>query len=336
MHGRSSGWRVLLALGLFPLVLPAPVRAQADDQRFAKRRLFETAGPGLRAIRRDTAGHYYVLTAPGQSVLVFDATGQLLKKVPSYPAERMPAAAQSATIVFGEDMDVDADGRIYVADRGANAVKTYAPDGGAQMFPVNAPTSVASLGEGEIAVATAMSPRLVTVFDQRGKVLREFGDPTDIAERTELNRFLNVGRLIATPRGGLYYAFDYLPEPTVRKYDHYGYAALEIELTALEFQPAAQAVRREIVRQEKKGGAPAFKPIVTAMGVDPETEEVWLAAEGLLVRFDREGNRRATYRIYTPDGAKLEATTILIERDRLLIGADPLGIYEFERPERNR
>jgi hypothetical protein len=54
------------------------------------------------------------------------------------------------------------------------------------------------------------------------------------------------------------------------------------------------------------------------------------------VRFDREGNRRATYRIYTPQGAKLEATTILVERDRLLIGADPLGIYEFERPEKNR
>lgn len=336
MHRRSSLWGVLLVLCLVPLALPAPARAQADDQRFAKRRMFETAGPGLRAIRRDAAGHYYVLTAPGQSVLVFDAAHQPLKKVPSYAAEKTPASGQLGAIVFGEDMDVDADGSIYVADRGANAVKIYSPDGGAQMFPVHAPTSIASLGDGEIAVATAMSPRLVTVFDRQGKVLREFGDPAEVAERAELNRFLSIGRLVATPRGALYYAFDYLPEPTVRKYDRHGYAALEIELTALEFQPTAQAVRREIVRQENKGGAPAFKPVVTAMGVDPETEEIWLAAEGLLVRFDREGNRRATYRIYTPQGAKLEATTILVERDRLLIGADPLGIYEFERPEKNR
>lgn len=335
MRRWSWDWGVFLALCLFLLGLPWPVRAQADDQRFAKRRMFETAGPGLRAIRRDAAGHYYVLTAPGQGVLVFDAAGKLLKRVPSYAADKGPASAQLAAIVYGEDMDVDAEGRIYVADRGANAVKIYTPDGGAQMFPVNAPTSVAFLGDGEIAVATAMSPRLVTVFDQRGKVVREFGDPTDVAERAELNRFLNVGRLATSPRGGLYYAFAYLPEPTVRKYDRYGYAALEIELAALEFQPVAQAVRREILRQEKSG-ALSFKPVVTAMGVDPETEDVWLAAEGLLVRFDREGNRRATYRIYTPAGVKLEATTILVERDRLLIGADPLGIYEFEWPEKNR
>jgi hypothetical protein len=336
MRRRFVGLCVPLALGLFPLALPAPVRAQADDQRFAKRRLFEAAGPGLRAVRRDAAGHYYVLTAPGPSVLVFDASGQLLKKVPPDPAEKGSAPAQAATIVFGEDMDMDGEGRIYVADRGANAVRIYSPDGGAQTFAVSAPTSVAWLGEGEIAVATARSARLVTVFDQRGKVLREFGDPTDIAERAELNRFLNIGRLVATPRGELYYAFDYLPEPTVRKYDRYGYAAMEMELTALEFQPAAQAVRREIVRQEGKESAPAFKPVVTAMGVDPETDDVWLATEGLLVRFDREGNRRATYRIYTTDGAKLEATTILVERERLLIGADPLGVYEFARPETSR
>jgi hypothetical protein len=337
MRRQSLGRGVLVTLGLFSLALPARLEAQAaDDQRFAKRRLFESAGAGLQAVRRDAAGHYYVLTAPGSSVLVFNASGQLLKKVPPDPAGKASAPARTATIVFGEDMDVDGEGRIFVADRGANAVRIYSPDGGAQTFAVAAPTSVAWLGEGEIAVATARSARLVTVFDQRGKVLRQFGDPMDIAGRAELNRFLNIGRLIATPRGELYYAFNYLPEPTVRKYDRYGYAAMEMELTALEFQPTAQAVRREIGRQEEKGSAPTFKAVVTAMGVDPETDDLWLATEGLLVRFDREGNRRATYRIYTAGGAKLEATTILVERERLLIGADPLGVYEFARPETSR
>ena len=32
--------------------------------------------------------------------------------------------------------------------------------------------------------------------------------------------------------------------------------------------------------------------------------------------------------------ARLEANTILIEKDRLIIGSDPLGIYEFERPDK--
>jgi hypothetical protein len=162
-------------------------------------------------------------------------------------------------------------------------------------------------------------------------VVREFGDPTELADRKELNRFLNIGRLTTDPDSHIYYAFSYLPEPTVRKYDRFGYAAFEINLTALEFQPTAQAARREIERQER-GGPPVFKPVVTACGVDPATQEIWIALHGFLLHFDREGNRRGTYRTYTPEGARLEATTILVEPGRLLLGADPLGVYEFSRP----
>jgi hypothetical protein len=38
--------------------------------------------------------------------------------------------------------------------------------------------------------------------------------------------------------------------------------------------------------------------------------------------------------IYTKEGARLEANTILVEQDRLIIGSDPLGIFEFERPDK--
>jgi hypothetical protein len=53
------------------------------------------------------------------------------------------------------------------------------------------------------------------------------------------------------------------------------------------------------------------------------------------LHFDKEGNRRASYQLYTPQGARLEADTILVEKDRLIIGSDPLGVYEFERPQKN-
>jgi len=36
----------------------------------------------------------------------------------------------------------------------------------------------------------------------------------------------------------------------------------------------------------------------------------------------------------TPQGARLEGNTILVEQDRLIVGSDPLGIYEFERPDK--
>ena len=98
--------------------------------------------------------------------------------------------------------------------------------------------------------------------------------------------------------------------------------------------PAAQAARKEIVRQERRGDQPSFKRILTAVGVDPENGEIWIGLYNTLLHFDKEGNRRATYKVYTPQGARLEASTILVERDRLIIGSDPLGIYEFERPDK--
>src|SRR5205814_9911799 len=96
----------------------------------------------------------------------------------------------------------------------------------------------------------------------------EFGDPEQLTERADLNRFLNIGRLITDAQGLLYYAFSYTPEPTVRRYDRHGYAALDIRYTALDAAPAAQAVRREIIKQEKRSGAPIFKRVLTAVGID--------------------------------------------------------------------
>ncbi len=319
--------------------LALPASAQVETELLARGRVFAEVGPGVRAVKRRPEGPgpqsaaaapvYYVLTAPGAAVRLYSSAGQSVGQVPA------PGSKEGA-LAYGDALDVDGAGRVYVADRGANAVKVFSPDGTlALVIPITAPTSVAALPEGEVAAASMKSTRLVSVFDARGKVVREFGDPTEIADRRELNRFLNIGRLASDPTGHIYYAFDYLPEPTVRKYDRYGYAAFEITLTALEFQPAAQAARREIQRQER-GGTPALKPIVTAVGVDPMTQEIWVALGGLLVHFDREGNRRGTYRTFTPEGARLEAVAILIEPARLLLAADPLGIYEFLRPDKKR
>jgi hypothetical protein len=71
------------------------------------------------------------------------------------------------------------------------------------------------------------------------------------------------------------------------------------------------------------------------MGIDRVTGEVWLSFGSLLMHFDKDGNRLESYRTYTPDGARLEATTILVEPNRLLLGQDPLGVYEFDRPDKS-
>jgi len=123
-----------------------------------------------------------------------------------------------------------------------------------------------------------------------------------------------------------------MPEPTVRKFDHVGYLSLEISLMTLEFQPAAQAARKALARSET--GIPALHRIISAIGVDPKTQDVWVAIGTLLMHFDKDGQRLASFRTYLPQGARVEPSMILVEPDRLVIGSDPQGIYEFAKPGR--
>ncbi|MGB2622183.1 MAG: hypothetical protein WA857_14110 [Candidatus Acidiferrum sp.] len=309
---------------------------QYDGELTATKRLLPGIGPGLRAVKRGPDGNFYVLTAPGSSASVFDAAGKLIKRVPAYADGRAAGTPppELAGITFGEDLDVDAQGTVYVADRGANAIKIWDAEGNARIVKIDSPVSVAALSDGEYAVATMREPHLVIVFDKTGRDVREFGDPESISERPELNRFLNIGILVTDGGGHLYYAFPYLPEATVRQYDRYGYAGQDIQYTGVDAWPAAQATRKEIARQEQHGEPPVFKRILTAVGVERSSGEVWMALGDKLLHFDKDGNRRATYLIYTPEGARLEASTILVDKDHLIIGSDPLGIFEFDRPDK--
>jgi hypothetical protein len=323
--------RVLAVLCLFAS-LAASASAQNEGDLLAKRRVLPSVGPGLRAVKRGTDGRLYVLASPAPGLLVWD---QNEKQVLAIQSPSPGAKGQPGALVFGEDCDVSADGKIYVADRGSNQIQVFSSEGKLlRSIPVPSPLAVAALPEGEVAVATLKQPSLVIVFDKNGRDVREFGESEAIAERSDLNRYLNSGRLGADDTGHLYYAFSYLPEPTVRQFDRLGYGHQDIQYTAIDAMPTALAARREIQRLEHRGDQPTFKKILTAIGLDHGNGEVWIALYNTLLHFDKDGNRRATYRIYTPEGARLEASVILVEQDRLLIGNDPLGIYEFERPDK--
>ncbi len=322
---------VLRWLAVFSIVasLAGGVLAQQDEKEIlARARVFPDVSGGVRSIRRSSTGRYYILSAPGAAVGIYATDGTRVGQVPATPTKQ-------AAIVLGDEIDLDTSGRLYVADRGAKDVKIFAPDGSlSQTIPAAAPTSVAALSGGEFAVASQRSKRLVEVFDGQGKKVRDFGELSDMAEHADLNRFLNVGRLLADAAGNLYYGFTYLPEPTIRKYDRFGYAAMEISVTLLEFQPAAQAERREIWRQDQRSAAPSFKAVISAFGVDLQTQQVWVALGDQLLQFDRDGNHRASYRTFTASGARIETVAILVEPDRLLLASDPLGIFDFARPDK--
>jgi hypothetical protein len=326
----SSLTFAILAVGVLTLGAPAPSRAQEPTQfetaLQAKRRVFENVGPGFQAIRRGPKGNYYILTSPGPAVQVYDPSGKQVAQIPSGPATK------GAALRFGESLDVDREGHVAVFDRAANTVKIYSSDGSlTTTIPVTGPAAIALLPGDEIAVSSPNLPRLVTVYDLSGRLVRDYGDREEIASRTDVNRQVNLGHLATDDAGNTYFSFDYLPEPTMRKFDHVGYLTMEISLATLEFEPAAQSARRVIAQADR--GMPVLHRILTAMGVDPQTQDVWLAIGTLLMHFNKDGQRLASYRTYTPRGARLEASTILVEPDRLLLGADPQGIYEFVRPD---
>lgn len=337
--------RRVLGRALFSLLTPLLVvacvpraRAQTDvpilTELLAARRVLPDVGPGLRGVCRGPGGNYFVLNAPGAAVMIYDAAGKKIGQVPEHPVGQ-------AAIVYGESLAVDSAGRVAVADRGAGGVKVYATDGSLLTFiRVVSPESVAFL-EGsdasEIAVASLSGVHLVTVFDLSGTLVREFGDPNDVVNEPVPVHQASAGVIATDAASDVYFAFDYLPDAEVLKYDRVGYALAEISSNIPELGPktpsAAQAEKDEIARIEG-GGSVALHRVITGMGVDPESQDLWVSAGTLLLHFDKEGNRVASYRTYTPDGGRLESTTILVEADRLLLGTDPFGLYEFARPDK--
>jgi len=430
----------------------------------ARARVFSAVGPGVTALKRDASGRYFILAEPASAIFIFDAAGERLGQFPN-------ANSHGATIRYAVAIDVDSLGRLFVADRGDNSVKIFAPDGSlAALVHVTAPTSVVALSDGQFAVTTLQSKLLVQIMDEEGATVRTFGEPTDEpGTEPSTGPVVDRGRIAGDPAGNIYFAFTSLPDPTVQRFDRFGYSSYGSVMSVNDFGPQAGRTGREVdlgytmaglsspsvgawtdlhsltavtvgnrSTRGARGGAasppagvpsssslaagtaaadgnvldyssgddstiedldpsllsaaetgnlgsalgegfampgmmgmgfgdplrggefdhgrPGFgmyrasatvrialddpskralgKPVITAIGVDPETQEVWAAVSDVLVHLDKNGNRIDTYYPVISGDSSLKMTSILVERDRILIGSDPWGVYEFARPDK--
>src|SRR3974390_2365132 len=142
---------VVLALSGWVIFCAA---SDVDDDLMAKHRVFALIGPGLRALRHGSDGKYYLLASPNVGIAIFDASGKQLSVISPTPSPAVPDKPGTPALVsFGEDLDVDSQGNLYVADRSSNQIKILSPDGRLlRSIDCNSPLSIAALPEGEVAV----------------------------------------------------------------------------------------------------------------------------------------------------------------------------------------
>jgi hypothetical protein len=241
---RQTGLRVsgAIVLGLLLASLSLPVKGQGIRSVVEPRaRVFPSVGPGVAALKRDSAGRYYILAKPATVISIYDPAGSLIGQIPN-------ANSHGAVIRYAVDIDLGQDGSLFVADRGANAIEIFSPDGSlVAKVPVVAPTSVVALSGGQFAVTSLTSTRLVQIIDERGKVVRSFGDPAYVEEDDAgKNRVIDWGRITGDSAGGVYFAFTSLAQPTLRKYDRFGYVAYETALPENFFQAGATGPRDRV------------------------------------------------------------------------------------------
>jgi len=183
-------------------------------------RAFPDVGSGVTALKRDAAGRYYVLAKPANLIRVYNSDGVRVGQIPAADSTGTP-------IAYAVDFDLDSKGNVLVADRAANAIEIFSPEGlPIARVKIFAPTSVVSIKEGQFAVTTLRSSSLVVVMDSDGKVVRKIGDIPDAAPDAP-PVMADLGRVSGDPDGNIYFAFASAEEPLVRKYDRFGYIACQ-------------------------------------------------------------------------------------------------------------
>jgi hypothetical protein len=187
-------------------------------------RVFPQAGGGIIAMQEDASGRVYVLANPGKTIQVFDAKGD--------PAGQIPNAnSGGATLRFAIGLDVAPNGNLLVADRGANSVYIFTPDGTVKAkVTVLLPTSIVALSNGQFAVTTLRTEHPVEVIDQTGRIVRGFGEAHESTNSEDAAAappppLADLGRIVGDSADNLYFAVLSTDNPQVRKFDRFGYAS---------------------------------------------------------------------------------------------------------------
>ena len=211
-----------------------------------------------------------------------------------------------------------------MADRGYNQVTEFSPDGKQlrAFLRERAGTPWRRWPRGKWRSAR-YAAHLVTVFGPNGKIVREFGDPESLSFRPEINRTSEPRAAYRRWRGTFTTAI------TTCRNRLCAIRPIGLRRSGFRIYRAGclpgSASRAE--RNRKTGKEirllRIFTPILTAFAVDPLNGDLWMALHNTLCILTRTGIRRSEYRIYTPEGGRLEANRSWWKKTGLLIGDRP-------------
>jgi hypothetical protein len=236
MVGGRKLRRFALRSALFFLLVGFQVPSSARAQGFvttmpSRARVFAEIGSGVVVMKRDAADRYFVLATPRNVIWIYNANGKRVGQIPATGPEK--GVAVKSDIGYAVDFDFDPSGRILVADRAANAVEIFSPEGVLiKKIAVFAPTGVVALPENQFAVSTLRPEYLVEIRSEQGALIRIFGDPAQAGADPDAKQLQDFGKVSGDGTGNIYYSFATLADPTVRKYDRFGYVNSEATLTA--------------------------------------------------------------------------------------------------------
>jgi hypothetical protein len=317
------GFTVVLALAL-----PGSVRAQ--DEVRAYRQIAYESGHGTQALKKGQGDNYYAVNHFDKCVWKFSGSGSTVGRISS-------VGMGPADLLVPKDLAVDRAGSVIIADSGADRVKVFSQQGDLQnSFPYKHPQHVAVLSDGSILVSGFPRDGLISVLDKQGRIVREIGTPAKVVDIPFLNAIHNMGTITVDAEDDIFFVFEYMVTPTVRKYRPDGTLLAEWhfeggETLAKNVQRAKGAFQKN-KDSGQKAGSYGGVPVLTAAAYDEDTKSLWIASGQQLTRLDSSGQEVRTVKVVRPDGRPLSIDGIIVQRDVIQASSFLAGIFEFPKP----
>ncbi|HEY2932963.1 MAG TPA: hypothetical protein VGK99_14560 [Acidobacteriota bacterium] len=324
---------VVLALSLFPFLTAVaqesrgPMDMPPPEARLtAVRKIAFESGNVTRAIHRHSDGRLYVLNLLDKCIWIFDKDGKSVGRL-------FGDAAAPQLARHPKDFEFDRSGNLLVAD--GPEIETFTAEGemvgrfdtGMLIY------SLRILSTGMIVVTGHAKNGLIKVFSADGTLIRSIGEPLRIEEDSENNLLINVGFTVVDAADNIYYFFQNLSPPTIRKYSPEGQLLAEWNPTHRYLDPVAALLTANPAKLgtiKRAGVMPAF----TGAGYDARTGSLWFGSgNGQLFQIDHTGRVQRHLMPLRPDGNGLNVSRILFEGDTMIISTLSAGVFEFKRPE---